>query len=233
MNRIRKHKGFYQVLITPNIKISPDSSIMIGNWEDSELSGFSIMEFETLGDAQVEAFLYPDIDWYRIVLNHKYIYIRLRDVLSQIISDNNYKVQLYSKLMSPNEFKNAMFDRIIHNNNHFNLRYDFSDIISFTIVNMWSSNLQKLSKTIEQHREHLVRNDLRIKHKKIIDNKIICLLGSTEFGTTYTVKLLPTLLHQWATWHKEIGHIKKQQSADLYKQYLQSQEQIDLGKTLR
>ena len=38
MNRIRKYNGGFQVLITPNIKISPDASLMLGNWEGEELN---------------------------------------------------------------------------------------------------------------------------------------------------------------------------------------------------
>ena len=74
MNRIRKVDNMYQVLITPDIKISPDSALLIGNWSDESLRNFYVLQFESLNDAQAEAFKYPDIDWYKIVLNHKYIF---------------------------------------------------------------------------------------------------------------------------------------------------------------
>ena len=69
MNRIRKIDNNYQVLITPDIKLSPDSSLLIGNWEDESLRNYYILQFESLNDAQAEAYNYPDIDWYRISLS--------------------------------------------------------------------------------------------------------------------------------------------------------------------
>ncbi len=48
MNRIRKINGIYQVLLTPNIRISPDSSLILGLFEDSSLRGFSIVDFDNM-----------------------------------------------------------------------------------------------------------------------------------------------------------------------------------------
>ena len=74
MNRIRKLDGKYQVLITPTLQMSPDSSLLIGNWEDESLRNYSVLQFETMNDAMCEAYNYPDIDWYKMALNHKYIF---------------------------------------------------------------------------------------------------------------------------------------------------------------
>lgn len=236
MNRIRKINGIYQVLITPNIKFSPDSSLMIGNWDDAELRNFYIIEFPFLNEAQCEAFKYPDIDWYRIVLNHKHIYQRLKTDLEKIIYENSYKVEFMPTLMDPELFKNTIFNRVMNNGEKFNLRYGANDIISFTIVNPWTNNLYKLSKDIEFHREHLYRNDIRIKSKQIVDNKIICLYGYTEFGTIYEIKLVPTLLYQWAQWAQynlNNGNKSDEYVEKLYRQYIQMQDKLDKGPVLR
>ena len=81
MNRIRKLDDKYQVLLTPTISMSPDSSLIIGNWEDESLRNYKVLQFETMNDAMAEAYKYPDIDWYKMVLNHKYIFQRLRACL--------------------------------------------------------------------------------------------------------------------------------------------------------
>jgi hypothetical protein len=233
MNRIRNHNGLYQVLITPSIKISPDSSLMVGNWEDEELRNFHVLEFDTLRDAQCEAFEHPDIDWYRLVLNHKHIYIRLKGDLQKIIRESGINVEFLSNLMEADTFKNIIFNRVINNGERFNLKHDANDIISFTIVNPWTSNLNKLSKLIEFHREHLYRNDLRIKSKTIVDKKIIYLYGYTEFGTIYEIKLLPTLIYQWSVWYLKHGYRNEQYADKLYKKYVKMQSDLDNGPVLR
>ena len=230
MNRIRQINGIFQVLITPNIKISPDSSLMLGNWEDADLRNFYVLEFDNLQSAQCEAFKHPDIDWYRIILNHKYIFERLNRTIKNILED--YNVEYYSHLMSPEGFKNTIFDRVLQGGERFNTRYGFTDIISFTIVNPWSNTLKRISKNIEHFREHLYRDDVRIRSKKIIDDKIISLYGVTEFGTIFEIKLLPSLIYQWMTWHKRYGHTKQKYSESLYRKYLQMQDTIDRGQNL-
>ena len=113
MNRIRKQDSKYQVLITPNLQMSPDSSLLIGNWEDESLRNYSVLQFDTLNDALCEAYKSPDIDWYKIVLNHKHIFKRLEDTLQLIIADNNLNVEFRPRLVDPLTLKNIMFDRVI------------------------------------------------------------------------------------------------------------------------
>lgn len=233
MNRIRKFGDIYQVLITPNIQIAPDSSLMIGNWEDEELRNFYILEFPTLNEAQCEAFKHPDINWYRIVLNHEHIYERLKNDLQFIINKHNFNVEFIPNLMNPTKFKNVIFDRVMQHGERFNLRYGANDIISFTIVNPWTNNLHKLSKNIEFHREHLYRNDMRIQSKRIVDNKTICLYGYTEFGTIFEIKLMPTLLYQWFVWSQNNTHHDHTYVEKLYRLYLQKQNLLDKGPILR
>ena len=232
MNRIRKVNNIYQVLITPDIKLAPDSPIMIGNWADENLRNYTVLEYDTLQGAQCEAMKYPDIDWYRLIINHEHIYQRLRQSLQSIIKDANIDVQFIPNLMDPLTFKNSMFDRVLNGGERFNLRYNFTDIISFTIVNPWSNVLHKLSKIIETHREHLYRDDLRIRDKHIVDGKIICLYGYTEFGTIYEIKLIPTLLHQWANWMNKIGYKQPNNAEKIYASILKQQKNIDDGPVL-
>ena len=152
--------------------------------------------------------MYPDIDWYRIILNHEYIYQRLYTDITKIIKKFNFKVQFIPKLMDPITFKNTIFDRVLISGDRYNLAQGMNDIISFTIVNPWTSNLHELAQKLLSHREHIYRDDLRIRHKKIRDNKIIYLYGKTEIGTLYEIKLVPTLLYQWAEWYKSYGYSK-------------------------
>ena len=228
MNRIRKINGIYQVLLTPNIRISPDSSLILGLFEDSSLRGFSIVDFDNMRDAQNLAFKYPDIDWYRIILNHEYIYQRLYTDINKIIKKFNFNVQFIPQLMDPITFKNTIFDRVLIGGERYNLAHGMNDIISFTIVNPWTSKLNQLAQRILLHREHLYRDDLRIRYKKIINNKIICLYGQTEFGTLYEIKLVPTLLYQWITWYKNVGHLNKPHAKKLYDRYLKQQDKLDM-----
>ncbi len=227
MNRIRKIGNIYQVLITPSIKISPDNVIMVGNWDDPELRNYFILEFETLNDAQCEAYNHPDIDWFRIVINHKHIFKRLEMALRTIIYDSGFTVDFYPTLMDPETFKNTMFDRVMAGGERFTMRYGMSDIISFTITNPWTSNLHKLAKAIENYRYHLYRDDMRIREKKVVDGKIIILYGITEFGTVYEIKLMPTILYQWGEWYKKFGFLKQEHANNLYQKMLKKQDDLD------
>jgi len=228
MNRIRKVDNGYQVLITPDIKVSPDSALLIGNWTDENLRNYYLLHFHSLNDAQCAAYDYPDIDWYRIVLNHKYIFLRLKDTIQTILKNNNLNVELQSVLMEPEMLKEVIFERVARGGDRFNLRYGMNDVISFTIVNPWSNNLHTIAKLIENHREHLYRDDLRIRYKKIVDGKIICLYGATEFGTIYEIRLIPTLLQQWGEWYNKVGYKNGRNADDLYNKYLKQQNEIDL-----
>ena len=71
MNRIRKYGKIYQVLITPTQSTNATFELMMGDWADSNLRNYYVLEYDTLGDAMVEAFKYPDIDWDKMVLMHK------------------------------------------------------------------------------------------------------------------------------------------------------------------
>jgi len=233
MNRIRKVDNVYQVLITPNIKISPDSSLLIGNWEDESLRNYYILQFESLNDAQCEAYKYPDIDWYRIVLNHEHIFKRLEYTIKAIVNENDMNVDFRATLVDPEALKNIIFDRVIKGGERFNLRYGMNDIINFTIINPWSNNLHNIAKMLENYRSHLYRDDLRLRHKKIVDGKIVCLYGYTEFGTIYQIKLIPTLLNEWADWFRKSGFRNEDAANKLYQKILKKQKSLDSGPVVR
>ena len=233
MNRIRKINNTYQVLITPDIKLSPDSSLLIGNWEDESLRNYYILQFESLNDAQCEAYNYPDIDWYRMSLNHQHIFQRLEQTIKYILNENNLNVEFRSTLMDATVLKNTMFDRVAKGGERFNLRYGMNDIINFTIINPWTNNLHNIAKILENYRAWLYRDDLRLRHKKIVDGKIICLYGYTEFGTMYEIKLVPTLLQQWADWYRKSGFRNENSANELYDKFFKQQEMIDNGPIVK
>jgi len=233
MNRIRKVNDGYQVLLTPESKISPDSSLLVGNWDDESFTNFQIITFDRLEDAQCEALRYPDIDWYRLVINHMEIYKRLTKLINGIIQQSNMSVELRPNLMDPQELKNIFMDRVMVGGERFNLRYRMNDVISFTIVNPWSNNLHKLSKILETYREHLYRDDLRIREKRILDDKIIILLGKTEFGTIYEIRLIPTLLDQWALWRRKNPQVGEPFALKKYNDMMAKQIQIDNSAGIR
>lgn len=233
MNRIRKVNNIYQVLITPDFKISPDSSLLIGNWEDENLRNFYILQFDTLNEAQCEALAYPDIDWYRLILNHEHIFKRLEMTIKSILDESGFQIEFRANLMDPETAKNVFMDRVQNAGERFNLRYSMNDIISFTIVNPWSNNLHNISKTLENYRAHLNRDDLRLRNKKIVDGKIICLYGTTELGTIYEIKLIPTLLDQWSQWYRKTGFRDEKGAAELYTKYIKQQDIIDHGPIVK
>lgn len=200
MNRIRRINNSYQVLITPGIKISPDSSLMFGLWADPSLRGYYVKTFESMNEAMCEAFKYPDIDWTRLVINHEHMFIRLRNLLTNIIKENVAdQLQIRSNLMSGEAFKNTMMDRVILYGSRFNLKEHFSDLISFTLVSPYSFVCYKTCELLMKYKDHLYVDNLRIRDKKIIDGKIIYLYGLTDQGTVYQIKLVPTLLDNIST----------------------------------
>lgn len=229
MNRIRKVGDTYQVLITPNIRIAPDSPIIVGNWEDENLRNYYILEFDTLNDAQAEAFKYPDIDWHRLVLNHQYIFERLHTQIKQVLDEGGFDVELRAKLMTPEEFKDTMFDRVLVGGERFNMKSHMNDLIKFTIVNPWSDILHKVARELEQYRVWMVRDDLRIREKEVIDGKIINLNGVTEFGSVYQIQLIPTLLDQWANYARHNSYRNPEYIDVLYKKMLAQQNVVDQG----
>lgn len=233
MNRIRRVDDIFQVLITPYLKVAPDVPLLIGNWDDENLRNYSVISYESLNDAQCEAFNYPDIDWHRIVLSHEHIFIRLRDTIKDLLDQYDFKVEFKANIMDGEMLKNTIFNRVERDGERFNLRFAMNDIISFTIVNPWFNNLNKISHMLENYRAHLARDDLRIRYKRILDGKIIILHGHTELGTIYEIRLVPSTLDQWAMWMRDIGFSKGNQGTKLYKKLIKQQDRLDHEIVLR
>lgn len=227
MNRIRKIDNIYQVLITPDISMSPDSSLMLGCWTDEYLRNYHVVSFPTMNDAMVEALKYSDINWVRLVLNHQEIFKRLKFTIKNLLDDKSYNVDFKPELMTPEKLKNIMFDRILNGGDRFNLKSNFNDIINFTIVNPWSKVLHNIAHTLETYKENIYVDVLRIREKHIIDNKIIVLYGYTELGTTYEIKLIPTLLEKWVLWNNKIGFKNEQIANKIYTNILKTQNNVD------
>jgi len=193
MNRIRKVGSVYQVLITPYMTMSPDSSILLGNWDDINLRGYRIVEFKTLQGAQMEAFKHPDIDWYKIISGHKYIKERLDETIKRALGPYYFGF-IETKLMDPDEFKNSMFDRVMIEGKKFSTRANFGDVIKVTVVAPSRAHVHEIKNLLTKHREHLWRDDLRII-KVMKGDCGVMLIGKTEFGTTYTIRLTTPVFH--------------------------------------
>lgn len=196
MNRIRQIGNIYQVLITPGNGLSSDNALLMGNWEDSEFTGFDIIEFDDKQEAQCEAFKYPDINWNRLIINHGEIFLRLRKELTEITKNIGRNISIKSKIMTSSELKNNVFDRVLKNPRNFTFRDGLSDIISFTISALKTSDVHDIANMITNYRNHLHRDDLRIMEKKVHDNIVIYLYGTTEIGTIYQIRILPTLIRE-------------------------------------
>lgn len=226
MNRIRQHNGKHQVIITPHHRFDTGFELMLGNWTDSKLKNYSIKEFTNLEDAQCEALLYPDIDWLKIVLFHKEIYLKLHKIIKSELETNNFIVDFEAKIMTADELKNTMFNRVMQYGKRFNLSYNLNDIIGFHIINPWNSNLNEIKQIL-------------IKNKTLRISKIhevkgsIKLIGVTDIGTTYEITLWPTLIAQWARWVSKEKNLSEKAIDDAFNDAVKAQEQINNTINLR
>jgi hypothetical protein len=236
MNRIRKYNDKYQVLITPTDVASPSLERVIGGWTDqyyternfhiefpndnvdrhinelltdAQIYNFSITEFNTLQDALDLAYKFSDLDWNRLVSIHQDVFPDLRSIIKENLHDNNFIVELDSKLLNPTELKETIFDRVMLHGSRFNLFYNSNDVISFNIINPWSSNLESIV--------NILKSIPQLRIKKIYKTQsCIRLIGITAVDTTYEIILWTTLMAQWARWIKN-NHL----DADKYKHILQ------------
>jgi hypothetical protein len=231
MNRIRQSKNGFQVLITPNLGIAPSMELMTGHWDDDDLCGFYIEEYSCLDDAQCVAFRLPDIDWYKLVRLHADHYHQLNNFIKSVIFDYKFMVELKANYMSPEILKETTFNRVSNLGDRYSMTYDMNDIISFNIVNPWTKNVEKLAKILQEMPE------LRIKDVKVYGNKVIHLTGLTELGTTYEIRLWPTILYQWAEWHNTHSHrntnVSNEKLNAIYKKYWDLQDNVDRSIHIR
>lgn len=219
MNRIRLHNNKYQVLITPEYKMSPDSSLLMGNWTDPSFTGFKIKEYNVYTDAFNEAIKYQNIDWDKLYLNHIEIFKRLRNLIVQILNDSYTDAEVQPNIMKPYQIKNAIMDRV---NDNFTLYHDMNDIISFTIYTKYTDDVFSLSAFLERFKFRYNNDLLRIRNKHIIDENIIMLIGVTEQQTTYKILIMPTLFYG-----------KNLSSKELYNKLKKQQQEIDRNRILQ
>lgn len=180
MNRIRKIKNIYQVLITPYNINDPGQEFILGNWNDASYGLFSVEIYNNFEQALYRSYKMPDINWDQIVLFHKDIYLYLKSVLEYIINKSELQVIFKSKLLNSHQLKNEMFDRILYLGDKFNTSYYFNDLISFNII----GSVKKMFNLLYYNQY------LRI-NKYLIKGDVFKLIGTTDIGTSYEIILSP------------------------------------------
>lgn len=222
MNRVRKHGNKFQVLITPHHIYHAGFELMLGNWTDTHLKNYRIETFDSWEDAMDRAYQYPDINWDQMILWHKDIFSKLHGIIKYELDVNNFKVEYEPKLLNPYQAKNLMFDRVMMFGNRFRLGYHMNDIISFHIINPFSSNLKEIGHILSTN------DALRIIYKTI-DNEVIRLVGKTDIGTTYEIVLWPTLISQWAKWGYDNPQIPENIKIIQLKKTVEQQKKLDVS----
>lgn len=226
MNRIRIYNNKYQVLITPTLPTNSSFELLIESWHNQNFLHFYIKEYEHQGDAMCESLSHPDIDWYKLVLLHKEQYFKYKKILEEIIKKNKMVVQFINTLIEPNILKNVIFDKVMNNDPE--LRYGLNEIICFKIVNPWSNNLKQFIKILEHYKE------LNLTNKNFSNGKFI-LNGRTDFGTSYEIILIPSLIHYLESWiqmNKEETNIQNVVKS-VFPQLIKMQEEFDKTPVLR
>lgn len=220
MNRIRKINNIYQVLHTPDTYLTPSMEMLIGKWDDDNFIGFHVKEYTNLYEAQCDAYQHADIQWYKLVSMHVDSYHKIRKIIKDYLDVGGYIYEYDTRLATPEELKDITFDRIIRNQ-RFTLTHNMNDIINISISNPWTQNVKMMANYLKNIKE------LRIKYIKIYDNKVYHLIGKTDLGTIYEIKLWPTLIYNWAKW--QIKNNNDDIIKDSYKKIILSQNDLDNG----
>jgi hypothetical protein len=229
MNRIRKHKDIFQVLITPTQLNNVGFELLRGDsisFDDSFLQNYNVMSFNTLADAQCEAFYHPNIDWDNLVLLNNNAYYDITKIIKEDLDILGVNVQFEPKIMTPLELKNTMFDRVINLGSRFNLSYQLNDIISFKIINMWTKNLDEIALKLMKNAR------LRIKKTKKKEG-IIVLIGITDMSMAYEIRLITTIFDQYYKWVNKYNIQDKLLLETNYKKISKQQKDIDSSITIR
>lgn len=193
MNRIRSFNNKYQILISNNNINYHDVDELLNNWLDISFNNYHIEETDNLQDALYESLKYQDIDWYKIVSYHVENYKKLKAIIENLIKKYNYTVELKSDIVTPDDLKNNIFDRVMLSHKFVNLANDVNDIISYTITNSWTKNLN--------HMAQLFEKDVRLRiFSKQHKNNSFYLTGKTEIGTSYSIIFMPTLINNAIKW---------------------------------
>lgn len=226
MNRIRKYKNVFQVLITPTMPYNTSYELMMGGWDDDHLRNYYILTYNTLGDAQCQAFSMPDIDWNHMIVQYKDAYYDIKNKINDILKKNNYIVDFKAHYLTPIEAKETMFNRVMEHGKRFSIVENMNDIISYYITNPWTKNIVEISKLlISEPRLRIIR--------KVIDGYVIRLVGLTDLSMTYEIILRTSLLAQWQKWNAENPLISDETKKEAYYKMMEKQKQVDMGTVIR
>lgn len=225
MNRVRQYNKHFEVLITPNTFGDDGIALMLGLFNDQHLKKYQVKEFDSLQDAMAEALDYPDIDWKRMILFHKDIYVDIYGTIKKLLHEKNFIVDLDAKIMTPELLKNVMFDRVLRYGKRFTLAYDLNDVIGYHIINPWSKNLKEIFNVLK------AESKLKI-NKYEMTKGVIRMVGETDIGTSYEIVLWPTLIAHWAKWnlHNDVSSKSKENTLE---EILYTQEIVDKNVLLR
>ena len=235
MNRIRRVGNVYQCLLTPYRKYDPSFEYLLGSWTDESVMGFEVRTYNTLSEAECEAINMPDINWDTLVDFHKDSYLFLKNHISKALEKTSIGVDFKHYLASPIQTKNRMFDRVLSgqntlladgNTSGFRMVYDMNDIISFTIINPWMSNLRLLA-------DRLIKTDRLKIFNKMEKDGIIQLVGRTDIGTTYEIMLVTSVIHNWMLWRKNNSMMPTDKINSQLKNCIRTQKLIDTTPALR
>lgn len=226
MERIRKYKNRYQVLITPYNKFDSGFELMLGNWKDGNLRSYNIREYTNMEDAMAEAYNHPELSWYKLIEFHKDIYAKLYKIIKSELYHHDFIVELEPKISTPEELKEIMFDRVMSFGKRFRLSYNLNDIIGYHIINPWSINLKEIY--------NILRNNALLRIVRYENESgIIRMIGETDIGTNYEIVLWPTLVAHWARWINKNNNISQLAITESLKDILKTQEKIDESINIR
>jgi hypothetical protein len=226
MNRIREHNGTFQVLLTPTFNTSPSMELLLGSWSDQNtfLRNFSIVEYPTMRDALDKAYLYPDLDWNKLVSMHYDPFHKINNIIKSFLHQNKYIVELDSVLLTPIKLKNTMFDRVSSLGKSFTPYYNSSDVICINIINPWTHNIQQIANQLAHIPDLNIRNIMSTEY-------LIRMIGVTDVGTTYEIRLWTTLVAQYARASKNFSNIDE--NIKTLENILFSQRNIDANYVIR
>lgn len=229
MNRIRNNNNVFQVLLTPTQPTNAGFELIRGDmvsFDDSYLRDYKILSYDTLGAAQDIAFNYPDIDWDGLVLLHNNVYIDLKRLIEKDLRQYKISADFEPHMMNAVELKETMFNRVENAGDRFNLSYQLNDIISFTIVNMWTANLDLITS--------ILVNDRRLRIKKVQKiGPMIKLIGITDVSTAYEIRLIPTVISQYLKWIQRYNITSEKAKKIMLERAEKQQKEIDNNFVIR
>lgn len=229
MERIRKYKDKYQVLITPTQPSNAGFELLRGDlssFDDSFLRNYSVLTFDTLSDAMVEAYYHATIDWDSLVLLNKSAFYDITKMIKDDLNAFGISVQFEPKMMTPLELKETMFNRVMNYGSRFKASYQLNDIISFNIVSMWSKNLDEIA-------SHLF-SDGRLRIERVNKHTgMVTMIGLTDVSTAYEIRLTTTIFDQYYKWIAKYNIQDKELMDNMLKKCIKQQKDIDSSFVIR